>query len=257
MTVSASATRLVALEVRGGVRPRGRADVAALAVGDHEQPGAARVGADLVERGHPLGAERLEERELRLDRDRVRRDRVDDPAAEARDVAAQLDRQQVGQRVEPDDELAPLPLDLGREPVGERERGDGHPAQLRGRIASPAPTERGSTTSRGPHSGGPGPRAASNVCPSRRQLGRQPPLTAALSWLPALNFGTVVAAICDPLAGARVDALRAARSRRRELPEAVKLTESPAFSASVTDSRNASTALPASRFVRPLFSATL
>ncbi len=41
--------RLVALEVGGGVGARGRADVAALAVGDHEQPGAAGVGADLGE----------------------------------------------------------------------------------------------------------------------------------------------------------------------------------------------------------------
>ncbi len=75
----------------------------------------------------PGGAERLEERELRLDRDRVRRDRVDDAAAEARDVAAQLDRQQIGRGIEPDDELAPLPLDLGGDPVAEGERRDGHP----------------------------------------------------------------------------------------------------------------------------------
>ena len=81
----------------------------------------------------PVGAERLEERELRLDRDGVRRDRVDDPAAEARDVAAQLDRQQVGPRIEPDDELAALALDLGGEPVAERERRDSHRGQLRRR----------------------------------------------------------------------------------------------------------------------------
>ena len=56
----------------------------------------------------------------------MRRDRVDDPAAEARDVAAQLDRQQVGLRIEPDDELRPLALDLGGQTVGERQRGDGH-----------------------------------------------------------------------------------------------------------------------------------
>ena len=87
--------RLVAFEVRGRVGARGRADVAALAVGDHEQPGAARVEADVGERLHPVLAERLEERELRLDGDRVRRDRVDDPAAEAGDVAAQLDGHQV------------------------------------------------------------------------------------------------------------------------------------------------------------------
>ena len=85
-----------------------------------------RVAADLVERGHPGRPERLEERELRLDRDRVRRDGVDDPAAEARDVAAQLDRQQVGARVEPDDELRPLALDLGGETVGEGDRRSAH-----------------------------------------------------------------------------------------------------------------------------------
>ena len=74
----------------------------------------------------PAGAERLEERELRLDGDRVRRDRVDDPAAEARDVAAQLDRHQVRVRIEPDHDLRPLALDLGGQTVGERQRGDGH-----------------------------------------------------------------------------------------------------------------------------------
>ena len=85
--------RLVALEVGGGVGARGRADVAALAVGDHEQAGAARVARrSRRSAAMPGRAERLEERELRLDRDGVRRDGVDDPAAEAGDVAAQLDR---------------------------------------------------------------------------------------------------------------------------------------------------------------------
>ena len=72
MTVSASASGAPtrALEVCGRVRARGRADVAALAVGDHEQAGRARVGADVLERAHAVGAERLEERELRLDRRR-------------------------------------------------------------------------------------------------------------------------------------------------------------------------------------------
>ena len=77
----------------------------------------------------PSGAQRLEEGELRLDRDRVRRDGVDDPAAEAGDsasaggIAAELDGQQVEPRVEPDDELAPLALDRLGEPVAEG--GDG------------------------------------------------------------------------------------------------------------------------------------
>ena len=133
------------LEVGGGVGARGRADVAALAVRDHEQAGRARVGADLLERAHPVGAERLEERELRLDRDDVRRDGVDDPAAEARGrlggrgppdvgVAAQLDRQQVEPRVEADDELAALPLDGLGEAVGED-------AWSRRRRRLPSPTE--------------------------------------------------------------------------------------------------------------------
>ena len=73
----------------------------------------------------PVGAERLEERELRLDRDDVRRDRVDDPAAEARRrlagrLAAQLDGKQVRPRIEPDDELRSLALDRLGEPVAER-----------------------------------------------------------------------------------------------------------------------------------------
>ena len=60
----------VRLEVRRGVGARGRPDVGALAVGEHDQPGRAGVGADLFERADPVGAERLEERELRLDRRR-------------------------------------------------------------------------------------------------------------------------------------------------------------------------------------------
>ena len=52
----------------------------------------------------------------------MRRDGVDDPAAEPRHVAAQLDGQEIGLRVEPDDELAALALDLGGEPVAEGER---------------------------------------------------------------------------------------------------------------------------------------
>ena len=85
-TVSASASGralAVRLEVGGGIGARGRADVGALAVGEHDQPRRARVGADVFECADPVCAERLEERELRLDPDDVRRDRIDDPAAEA------------------------------------------------------------------------------------------------------------------------------------------------------------------------------
>jgi len=103
----------------GGPSPRGargRADVAALRVGQHEQSGRTRVGADVLEGAHAVRAERLEERQLRLHPDDVRGDRVHDPAAEAAArisrglgrevrVAGQLDRQQVGPRVEADEKL--------------------------------------------------------------------------------------------------------------------------------------------------------
>ena len=49
-----------------------------------------------------------------------------------RDVASQLDREQVGPRVEPDDELAALALDLRGEPVGERVRRDRHRSESSG-----------------------------------------------------------------------------------------------------------------------------
>ena len=81
------------------------------------EPGRARVVADVLEGTHAVGAERLEERALRLDGDHVRAGGVDQAAAEARvrgrgglaprvRVAAELDRQQVELRVEPEDELA-------------------------------------------------------------------------------------------------------------------------------------------------------
>jgi hypothetical protein len=56
----------------------------------------------------------------------MRRNRVDDAAAEPRDVAAQLDGHEVALRVEADDDLAALALDLGGEPVREGLRRNGH-----------------------------------------------------------------------------------------------------------------------------------
>ena len=56
----------------------------------------------------------------------MRRDGVDEPAAEARSVAAKLDGEKVGTRVEADDELRLLALDLGGKPVGEGLHGHGH-----------------------------------------------------------------------------------------------------------------------------------
>ena len=120
--------RLVAarFEIGRGVGPCRRTDVTALRVREHEQAGRARVVADFLEGTDPVRPERLEERELRLHADDVRRDRVDDPAAEARDVAAKLDGQQIRVRIEPDNELRSFALDLGGQAVGERQRGHGH-----------------------------------------------------------------------------------------------------------------------------------
>src|SRR6476659_2414083 len=95
---------------------RGRPDVAALRVGDHLQPRRARVGANVLESAHAVGAERLEEGDLRLDRDHVRRHRIDEPTAETRagvrslsaaemGIALELDGEEIRPRVEPDDEL--------------------------------------------------------------------------------------------------------------------------------------------------------
>jgi hypothetical protein len=49
----------------------------------------------------------------------MRRNGVDDPPAEARDVVAQLDRDQIRTGIETDDELGSLLLNSRREPVGE------------------------------------------------------------------------------------------------------------------------------------------
>ena len=103
-----AATRL---EERSRVCTGRRADVAALPVRDHEQPRLARVRRDRLERAPAVAAECLEERCLRLHRHDVRRNRVDDPLAEALHgargggtttlrLAPKLDGEQVDDRVE-------------------------------------------------------------------------------------------------------------------------------------------------------------
>jgi len=112
-------------EVRRRVGLGGRADIAALAVGDHEQPALAR------EPGHALGRRQavmpglLEERQLRLDRHRVLRDGLDDARAEALERASEaggtvahaakdLRREKLGSWVEPDAQHASA---LRRQPL--------------------------------------------------------------------------------------------------------------------------------------------
>ena len=62
-------------------------DVAALAVGEHEQPGVARRSTGLRQRVPARRAEALEAGQLRLDRDAGRAGRVDDGSAVGRDGA--------------------------------------------------------------------------------------------------------------------------------------------------------------------------
>src|SRR5204863_348408 len=67
---------VAALEVRVGVGPRGRADIAALAVCDNHEPGRAGVLAHRLERPDSVRSERLEEGELQLRTHDIRRNRV-------------------------------------------------------------------------------------------------------------------------------------------------------------------------------------
>src|SRR3954470_11758433 len=85
-----------------------------------------------------------------------------------------------------------------------------------------------------------------------------PPLfTAALSWLPALNFGTVAAGIVTFSVGLRgFTPCRSARRCVTNFPKPVNATSPPPRSVSVIASRKASTALAASRLERPDLLAT-
>ena len=163
------------LEERGRVGAGGRADVAALRVRDHEQPDLGRVARDRLEREPAVAAERLEEGDLRLHRDDVRGNGVDDALAEPLDrrgrrrpaehrLAAQLDGQEVDPRVEPDDELAALPLDRLGDPIGERND--------RGRSSSASGAHAAKAT---PFTAA---RIASRSSGSDAQLGRRPPQEA-------------------------------------------------------------------------------
>ena len=99
------------------------------------RPGVPRVAGDLLEGRHAVGPERFEEGELNLGADDVGRDRVDEAAAEARAgvgrrgpacvrVSPELDRQELGARVEPDQDLAALAVDRVGDPIREhRSRG--------------------------------------------------------------------------------------------------------------------------------------
>src|SRR5919201_1439143 len=117
------------LEEGGGVGAGGRPDIAALSVRDDLQPGRARVRAHVLEGADTIGSKRLEKGGLGLHANDVRRNGVDESAAEpgartgslcAAEVhfAFQLDREEIGPRIEPDHELRALPLDRLGEAVG-------------------------------------------------------------------------------------------------------------------------------------------
>ena len=107
----------------------GRADVAALDVGDDQQAAVVR-GADRSgQRAHAFPAERLVERRLRLDGGGVIGDGAEDAAVEFQDgvgrvggrasgLLAEFGRERVELRIEPDDHAASFALDGFDQPVG-------------------------------------------------------------------------------------------------------------------------------------------
>src|SRR5215203_3272820 len=106
---------------------------------------------------------------------------------------------------------------------------------------------------RGPPTGGPLKTSATRA--SYPPLA--PLLTACLSWLPAENFGTVVAGISTRWEGfLGLTPCRAARRWVVNLPNPVKDTSPPDRRVSVIESRKASTASAASRFEILALSAT-
>src|SRR5262245_3307532 len=90
------------------------------------------------------------------------------------------------------------------------------------------------------------------------RLPAAPLFTACLSWLPAENLGTVVAGIWTRSEGfLGFTPWRAARRWVVNFPNPVNDTSPPERRTSVIESRNASTASPASRLESPALSATL
>src|ERR687898_160217 len=104
-----------------------------------------------------------------------------------------------------------------------------------------------------PEGGGGGRRSAVD----RQSVARAGYLTAFLRPEPAVNRGTLLAAICivSPVRGLRPS--RAPRLATWNLPNPVNETSSPDLSALSTVEMTASTAAPASFFDRPLSAATL
>src|SRR6476659_9089417 len=99
----------------------------------------------------------------------------------------------------------------------------------------------------------PGPRAAQRAA---RRAGSYC-LTAAFSWLPAENFGTLLAGMVTFWPGLRgFTPVRALRACTLNFPKPVKVTSSPFLRASFTDSSTASSAVPASFLDRPDLVAT-
>ena len=146
LTVSASASGGDApprREVRRGVGLGRRADVAALAVGDHEQPALAREVGDALGGREAVMPGLLEERQLRLDRHGVLGHRLDDARAEALQrpseaggavahAAEHLGGEKLGPRVEPDAQHAPP---LCRQPLETLPEAARHARQATARVA--------------------------------------------------------------------------------------------------------------------------
>jgi hypothetical protein len=206
----------------GGVGLRGDCDVTALAVGDHQQAGAAGVLGHLLEHRPADRAERLEARQLQLHRDAGLRGRVDQGSAVLENRA---------------------PRGLRRRKACGLLGSAGRPQ--RARIGVQAEHDLRLTL---------GDSCGEGVAEGVRLAQR--PFTALLSPLPAVKRGTRDAAIWmrSPVRG--LTPARAPRSLTWNLPKPETVTSLPRRSASSTVASTASTAFPASCLVRAARSAT-
>ena len=155
--VGNGASAVARRQPRLGVCLGRRSDVAALGVGDHEQAALGGDVTDTLERRQPVPTQRLEESHLRLDRDGLVGDRVDQALAEPLVGACaagparlqschQLRRQQLDPRIEPDAERAALAGNGLGQAVCEVHR-------LKGTRARPAATSVAAASSRSTASG--------------------------------------------------------------------------------------------------------
>ena len=190
------------VQVSHGVGLRAAADVAALGIGDDQIAQRVRSVHQFLVQTEPTGTQRLVEGELRFDRHRLRLDfdqqakqefavRLDAPldavvVVQRLVFVAQGRRQQRIVGIKPEDDVRTLPLDGGEQAIGE--------VFHQCLSATPPPRREACRNDQARRSDPECERAATRrpVTPHGGQVDYR---TAFLRAVPALNFGTLVAAI--------------------------------------------------------------